>query len=196
LPSLQFHLFKPLMRIARWSQGNFPVQDASAFVRFRQLADRMANFAMRPPRDVNVESESVGGVAGDWLIPANAPENPVMLFLHGGGIAFGWNNPLRRELAYLAKFAGLRAFGVDYHLIPEYLYPVAHDECYAVYRALLQQGKQIVMIGESSGALLALAILLRAKAVGLSQPLLCALISPVVDYGCARMAIRRSLRSS
>jgi monoterpene epsilon-lactone hydrolase len=183
LPSLQFHLFKPLMRIARWSQGNFPVQDASAFVRFRQLADRMANFAMRPPRDVKVESESVGGVAGDWLIPANAPENPVMLFLHGGGIAFGWNNPLRRELAYLAKFAGLRAFGVDYHLIPEYLYPVAHDECYAVYRALLQQGKQIVMIGESSGALLALAILLRAKAVGLSQPLLCALISPVVDYG-------------
>ena len=46
-----------------------------------------------------------------------------------------------------------------------------------------QQGKQIVLIGESSGAALALATLLRAKAAGLSQPLLCALISPVVDYG-------------
>jgi acetyl esterase/lipase len=72
---------------------------------------------------------------------------------------------------------------VDYHLIPQYLYPVAHDECYAVYRALLQKGKQIVLIGESSGAVLALAILLRAKTARLSQPLLCALISPVVDYG-------------
>jgi len=26
-----------------------------------------------------------------------------MVFLHGGVIAFGWNNPLRRELAYLDK---------------------------------------------------------------------------------------------
>jgi acetyl esterase/lipase len=183
MPSVQYHLFKPLMRIARWSQGNFPVQDANAFVRFRQFADRVADVAMRPPRDVKVESDSLGGVIGDWLIPANAPENPVMLFLHGGGIAFGWNNPLRRELAYIARFAGVRAFGVDYHLVPEYHYPVAHDECYAAYRALMQQGKQIVLIGESSGAVLALATLLRAKTAGLSQPLLCVLISPVVDYG-------------
>lgn len=183
MPSLQYHLFKPLMRIARWSQGNFPVQDAHAFVRFRQLADRMANAVMRPPRDVTLVSASVGGVPGDWLIPANAPENPVLVFFHGGGIAFGWNNPLRRELAYLAKFSGLRAFGVDYHLIPEYIYPVAHDECFTVYQTLLQQGKRIVLIGESSGGVLALAILLRAKSMGLSQPPLCVLISPLVDFG-------------
>jgi len=183
MPSLQFHLFRPLMRIARWSQGNFPAQDVNAFVRFRQLADRIANVVMRPPREVTMVSQSVGGVAGDWLIPANAPEDPVMVFLHGGGIAFGWDNPLRRELAYLAKFAGLRAFGVDYHLMPEYLYPTAHDECYAVYQALMQQGKHVVLIGESSGGVLALATMLRAKAAGLSQPLLCALISPLVDFG-------------
>ncbi len=192
MPSLQFHLLRPLMRVARWSQANFPVQDVNAFVRFRQVADRMANVAMRPPREVTVENKSVGGVAGDWLIPANAPEDPVMVFLHGGGIVFGWNNPLRRELAYLAKFAGLRAFGVDYHLVPEYPYPAAHDECYAVYQALLQQGRQIVLIGESSGAVLALAILLRAKAAGLSQPLLCALISPVVDYGFTDVRVWQS----
>lgn len=171
------------MRLARWAQGNFPVEEANAFVRFRQIADRAANMAMRPPRDVKVESQFVGGVAGDWLIPANVPEDPVMLFLHGGGIAFGWNNPMQRELAFLARFAGLRAFGVDYSLIPEHVYPAAHEECCAVYQALVQQGKQIVLIGESSGAVLALAILLRAKAAGLTQPLLCALISPVVDYG-------------
>ena len=106
-----------------------------------------------------------------------------MVFLHGGGIAFGWNNPLRRELAYLAKFAGLRAFGVDYHLVPEYTYPVAHDECFTVYQTLLQQGKQIVLIGESSGGVLALATLLRAKSMGLPQPPLCVLISPLVDFG-------------
>lgn len=183
MPSFQYHFFKPLMRMARWAQGNFPVNHANAYVIFRQIADRMVNLTMYPPKTVRVESASIAGVQGDWIFPANSPADTVMLFLHGGGIAFGWNNAMQRELAYLATFAGLSAFGVDYHLIPTHRYPVAHDECYAVYAALVQQGHQVVLIGESSGGVLALATLLRAKANGLAQPLLCVLISPVVDYG-------------
>jgi epsilon-lactone hydrolase len=183
MPSFQFHLFRPLMRLARWGQGIFPTQNVQAFVNFRKIADRVANALIRPPRDVQVVHESIGGVPGDWVIPADAPEDPVLLFLHGGGIAFGWNNPLRRELAFIARFSGLRAFGVDYPLIPEHCYPRAHDACFAVYKALLQQNHKVVLVGESSGAVLALAILLRVKAGGLTQPQLCALISPVVDYG-------------
>jgi acetyl esterase/lipase len=48
---------------------------------------------------------------------------------------------------------------------------------------LLEKFKRIILIGESSGAVLALATLLRAKEAGFPQPLLCVLISPVVDYG-------------
>ena len=182
-PSIQFHFFKALMRLARWGQGIFPVQEAQAFVRFRRIANRLANATMRPPREVKVIHDHVGGVTGDWILPEGTTEDPLIVFLHGGGIAFGWNNPLRRELAILAGFCGLRAFGVDYSLIPEFCYPVAHDECLAVYRALSEQGKQIVLVGESSGGVLALASMLRAKAAGLPQPVLCALISPVVDFG-------------
>lgn len=171
------------MRMARWAQGIFPVNHANTYVFFRQIADRMVNLTMHPPKSVRVESASVAGVQGDWIFPSNSPADTVMLFLHGGGIAFGWNHAMQRELAYLATFAGLRAFGVDYHLIPTHRYPVAHDEIYAVYEALVQQGQQVVLIGESSGGVLALATLLRAKANGLAQPLLCVLISPVVDYG-------------
>jgi epsilon-lactone hydrolase len=138
---------------------------------------------MRPPRDARVKSGSAGKAVGDWVIPAGAPDNPVMLFLHGGGMAFGWNNPMRRELAFLCKITGMRAFGVDFPLIPDHVYPAAHDACYAAYQALAQDGRQVVLIGESSGAVLALAITLRVKAAGLPQPRLCALISPVVDYG-------------
>lgn len=183
MPSLQYYLFKPLMRLARKAQGIFPVQDVNTVFRFRKNANIIANLAMRPPRDVIVINDSIGGVAGDWLIPTDAPENPVILFFHGGGIIFGWNNPLRRELAYITRFAGLRAFGVDYSLAPKYHYPVAHDECNKVYTDLIQSGKQIVLIGESSGAVLALATMLRAKKALISQPVLCVLISPVIDFG-------------
>jgi epsilon-lactone hydrolase len=171
------------MPFLRRSQGNMLVQDGDVLVRFRQRSENMANKVMHLPCDIVLENSNIGGVSGDWLIPQNAPDDPVIIFLHGGGIIFGWSNPNRIILANIAKFSGLRAFGVDYRLAPEYRYPAAHEDCFTVYENLAGQGKKIVLIGESSGGVLALAALLRAKTAGLPQPLLCALISPVVDYG-------------
>ncbi len=170
------------MPFMRRSQARMRVEDADTLVRFRARSESLADKLMRLPRDITRETSNVGGVAGDWLIPRNAPENPILVFLHGGGIIFGWSNPNRRILAYIAKFSGLRAFGVDYRLAPEHIYPAAHDDCFTVYKTLVRQGKQVVLIGESSGGVLALATLLRAKAEGLSQPPLCVLISPLADY--------------
>ncbi len=172
-----------MMPFLRWSQARFQVQDSDTLVRFRKRSERLANMMMPLPREVMLENSNVSGVAGDWLIPQNAPDDPVIVFLHGGGIIFGWSNPNRRILAYIAKFSGLRAFGVDYRLAPEHCYPAAHTDCFTVFQTLVQQGKQIVLIGESSGGVLALATLLRARAAGLPQPPLCVLISPAVDYG-------------
>ena len=76
------------MRVVRRMQARFPVQDEDALVRFRQRADRLADLAMRPPRGVTVQRESVAGVAGDWLLPEGASPDLVMLFLHGGGLIF------------------------------------------------------------------------------------------------------------
>ncbi len=171
------------MPLLKETQARFRVQDIDALVRFRERSERLADRLMPLPRKVTLENSNIGGVAGDWLVPQNAPDDPVILFLHGGGIFFGWSNPNRRILAYIATFSGLRAFGVDYRLPPDHCYPSAHDDCFTVYQTLVQQGKQIVLIGESSGGVLALAALLRAKAEGLAQPALCVLISPTVDYG-------------
>lgn len=183
MPSLQFYLFRQMMRILRVYQGRFPVQDAEAFVRFRRRAERMAGMLMHPPRGVSVERTTVVDVPGDWLVPENAPVDPTIVFLHGGGILFGWGSPNRRILGHLAKFSSLRAFGVDYHLAPEHVYPAAHEDCFAVYRRLIELDKRVVLVGESSGGVLALATLLRARAAGLPQPVMCVLISPLVDFG-------------
>lgn len=143
----------------------------------------MAGMLMHPPRGVMVVKTSLGEVTGDWLIPEGAPEDPLMVFLHGGGVLFGWGSPNRHILGHLAKFTGLRAFGVDYRLAPEHVYPAAHDDCFSAYRSLILRGRRVILVGESSGGVLALATLLRAKAAGFPQPLLCVLLSPTVDYG-------------
>src|SRR5258707_11059228 len=118
MPSLEFYLFKPILWLTRWQQARFPVHDLDAFVRFRERSDRMADRTMHPPRGVTVEKTAIARVAGDWLIPPDAPEDPVIVYLHGGGIIFTWSSAQRRMLGYLAQFAGLRAFGVDYRLMP------------------------------------------------------------------------------
>lgn len=182
MASLQFYLYRSLMRVMRRYQARFPVQDAGALVRFRQRADRMADLMMRLPRGVDLENASVGGVRGDWLVPEGALQDPAIVFLPGGGTVFGWGTPNRRILAHVAKYAGLRAFGVDYCLAPEHTYPAAHDDAFAVYEALVRAERGVVLIGESSGAVLALATMLRARAARLPQPLLCAFISPMGDY--------------
>jgi acetyl esterase/lipase len=182
MPSLQFFLFRLMMPFLRQSQGRMKVWDGDALVRFRERSERLANMIMSVPREVTLVNSNIGGVTGDWLIPQNAPDDPVIVFLHGGGIIFGWSNPNRRILSYIAKFSGLRAFGMDYRLAPEHPYPAAHEDCFTVYQTLARQGKKIVLVGESSGGVLALATLLRARAEGLPQPSLCALISPLVDY--------------
>jgi monoterpene epsilon-lactone hydrolase len=163
MPSLQFFLIRALMPFLRKSQGNMQVQDGDVLARFRQRSESMANKVMRLPRDIVLEHSNIGGVSGDWVIPQNARDDPVIMFLHGGGIIFGWSNPNRILLANIARFSGLRAFGVDYCLAPEHRYPAAHEDCFTVYKTLIQQGKQVVLIGESTGGALALATLLRAR---------------------------------
>jgi acetyl esterase/lipase len=189
MPSLQFYLLRPLMHLMRWWQPRLSVQGTKALVRFRQRADRIADIMMRVPKGIVVENGIIGGVTGDWLIPEGAPEDRVILFLHGGSAVFTWGSPHRRMVGHLAKFAGHRAFGADYRLAPEHIYPAAHDDCFAVYEALVRQGRQVVLVGESSGGVLALAILLRAREAGLPQPKLCALLSPLVDCAFKDMRI-------
>ena len=183
MPSIRYYLFRAAMKPLGWSSRRFPADDPDSLVRLRQTAGRIADMFTRPPRWASVERSTVGNIAGEWVAVAGARSSPVMLFLHGGGLFFPWSNLFRRGLSYLARYSGLSAFAVDYRLPPEHVYPAAHDDCFAVYQTLVQQGRKVVLVGESSGGLLALATLLRAKRANLPQPQLCVLLSPVVDCG-------------
>jgi acetyl esterase/lipase len=171
------------MRFSRFWQGQIAKQDIQVLKRFRYQADRAADLLMRIPKGIDINRAQISGVPGDWLIPQEAPDDRVILFFHGGSNVFTWGSPHRRIVGYLSKFSGLRTFGVDFRLAPEHIFPAAHEDCYAVYKTLVTEGIKVVLAGESSGGVLALATMLRAKKEGLPQPHLCALLSPLVDCG-------------
>ncbi len=137
------------------------------------------------PADVDVEDVEVpGGIPAQWITPAGADPNKVVLYLHGGGYVILSMRSHTRLVAHIAAAAGCRALNVDYRLAPEHPHPAAVDDALAAYRWLLDQGiapANIAVSGDSAGGGLTVATLLAIKDAGLAQPAAGVPISPWVD---------------
>jgi len=157
-----------------------------------RLMGRISNPLTRLPTGVESAPGRVGDVGGSWLIPTGALDAPVIVYLHGGAFVTPLGGPFRVVAAYLAVSAGLRVFVPDYGILPEHVYPAAHEDCYSVYRDLVEQQREPIVVGDSTGGVLALSTLLRARAAGLPQPAVCVLLSPTVDFGFRDAAIWRA----
>jgi monoterpene epsilon-lactone hydrolase len=137
------------------------------------------------PRGVDYLETEAAGVPAMWAVPKGASADRVLLCIHGGGFVSGSIYTHRKMFGHLAKAAGARALLVGYRLLPQGgKYPVPVDEVTAAYRWLLEQGisgAHVAFTGDSVGGWLAIAVQLRARALGLPPPGAAMLISPVSD---------------
>ena len=131
------------------------------------------------PDVAGVEPVAIGatpGVAAEMIVPHFA-EPGCILFLHGGGWAFGNLKSHARFARLLAETTGSRVLAVDYRLAPEHPYPAALDDSRAAWRWLLGQAERspdlegpLLVAGDSAGANLAVALALDAVVTGIRGP--------------------------
>lgn len=116
---------------------------------------------------------------------------PVLLFLHGGGWVTESVDTYDRVCAGMAKNTGHIVVSVGYRLAPEFPFPAALNDCYAVAKALYTNRfllntnpESITLIGDSAGGNLAAALSLMARDRGEFMPRRQILIYPAVsnDY--------------
>jgi acetyl esterase/lipase len=125
--------------------------------------------------------------AADVRIPADghevlarviAPQSPrgVCLHLHGGGWMTGAPRLYDRALEDLAQATALTVVSVDYRKAPEHPFPAALNDCEAAARWILAEGAEALgagrvrsIAGQSSGANLEMATLLRLRDAGLHR---------------------------
>ena len=115
-------------------------------------------------------------------------ELPCLIFFHGGGFmlkASGAHYQLAKE--YAVKMP-CKVVYVDYRLAPKYPFPVPVEDCFATYKWVLENTKnlgikadEIMIAGDSAGGNLATAVTLMARDRGLAMPLALMLIYPVTD---------------
>lgn len=116
---------------------------------------------------------------------------PVLLFLHGGGWVTESVDTYSRVCASMAKNTGQVVVSVGYRLAPEFPFPAALNDCYAVAKSLYTNkfllntnAENITLIGDSAGGNLAAALSLMARDRGEFMPRKQILIYPAVsnDY--------------
>jgi epsilon-lactone hydrolase len=165
--------------------GGGPSQLLEAFVSYLRRTSITGDDGSSRFEGVSQQSGELGGVSVITLKPlAGRPERTVLYF-HGGGYVSG--SPPDRYLplaAAVALAANARVHVVDYRLAPETPFPGAFDDCLRAYDFLVTRGadmETVVLLGDSAGGNLAVAVTAAARDQGLPLPARIAVLSPFAD---------------
>ncbi len=130
-------------------------------------------------------SGPVGRIPLRIYIPGGASPFPVIVYLHGGGWVLGDLDQVDSVCRMLCNATTSIVISVDYHLSPEYRFPIAVNEAYRVLEWITQHvhafggdATRLVVAGDSSGGNLAIGTALmtsdrqgpRLKAMILAYP--------------------------
>ncbi|MEM7115509.1 MAG: alpha/beta hydrolase [Chloroflexota bacterium] len=176
MTSLQFNALLQLLRAN-------PTPDDVSIADSRAGMETMA--AQTPlPTDAYMETITAVSVPGLLIAAADARDERVILYLHGGLYVLGSSNT-HRDFAYrLSQAAQARVLVIDYRLAPEHPFPAALEDTLTAYRWLLENGiepQNIAFVGDSSGGGLALSALVALRDAGDPLPKTAVCLCPWVD---------------
>ena len=124
--------------------------------------------------------------------------SPCVFYIHGGGFVFKATDVQYHYEQQYALNCNCRVIGIDYHLMPKYIWPHATNECIEGYRYIVENASKlkinpdrIVVGGDSAGGLLTLECFLDIKNKGFILPKGLMLIYPIVDNTSSTESIRK-----
>jgi acetyl esterase len=111
-----------------------------------------------------------GQIAARVYRAAREPATGILVWLHGGGFAFGSIEESDGDARALAHASGFVVVSIDYRLAPEHPFPAGLEDCYAAVawlsehrESLAADGSALVVGGESAGGALATSVALLAR---------------------------------
>jgi acetyl esterase/lipase len=149
----------------------------------RARLDRMGT---RLPVAPNVlrEQALLAQVPAEWTRVAGVSDpRRTILYLHGGAFLLGSPKMYRGLTADLAHATAAEVVAIDYRLAPEHPFPAALDDAEQAYLGLIasRPATQVVVMGDSAGGNLTLALLQRLRDAGTPMPAGAVTFSPWLD---------------
>ena len=136
--------------------------------------------------------EKLGNMDAELSVPQGAREDAIIVYIHGGGLICGDAFSSRGYASMLAGETKIPVYAFSYRLAPEHKYPVAVEDCFEAYKAILAKhpDKPIFLIGESGGGYLSIVTAMKARDNGIKMPAGIIPYSPVIDMSGALNRIR------
>lgn len=142
---------------------------------------------------VDMELRMIPGAAGEIRARIYTPRRsdallalPIVLYVHGGGWVMGDLDTHDATPRALARRLGAVVVSTHYRQAPEFEFPAAHEDVLAAWRWMLDNAVSLgadpglaAVVGEGSGANMALNLCIDAKACGFTPPRHQVLISPM-----------------
>ena len=138
-------------------------------------------------RVVRVGKADLDGVYSEVLTRPQSDLTTV-LFLHGGAYVVGSPKFVRQITSWLTWSLRARTFAINYRLAPRHPFPAALEDALTSYRWLLDHGvdpRTIVVMGDSAGGGLTVALLVAARDEGLPLPSAAVCLSPWTDLAAS-----------
>lgn len=111
------------------------------------------------PKNVAVKKQNIDTFEAERIIPEQAVESKILLYIHDGGFISGSSQIHRMHFAKFALGCKLKSIVFNFRLAPEHPCPAALHDCVVVYNWLLEEGYDshyIIAGGESAGSTLTL----------------------------------------
>jgi len=134
-----------------------------------------------------IEPVDAAGLRAEWVCgPGVSPrEQPVVLYIHGGGFTAGTVVAYRGLSSRYSAAANCRVLAFDYRLAPEQPFPAALEDSVKAYRWLIEEhgipSDRVALIGDSAGGNLVLAAMVQVRDSGGPLPRAAVCVSPVFD---------------
>ncbi|MGQ4647369.1 alpha/beta hydrolase fold domain-containing protein [Lyngbya aestuarii] len=160
----------------------------------REMITKMTCMPFRRKETVaRVEDSTIPGSIEQIPIriytPGGSSPFPVLVYFHGGGWLWGDLNSADAICRSLANQASCLVVSVDYHLAPEYKFPVAAEDAYAATQWVVNHAnmingnpQRVAVGGDSAGGNLAAVVALMARERGNPPLVHQLLIYPVTAY--------------
>lgn len=142
------------------------------------------------PNRVELNSEKIGGIDCDVLLPNIYSKNRVMIYVHGGCYIGGSKKAYRGFCASLADASNTKIIIPEIRLAPKHPYPAQLEDLQKVFKAIYPDKPQILLGADSSGASIALSLAFSLKEKFRAKLQQIVLFSPWLDISADSEVIK------
>lgn len=185
--SIKGKLVHALLRHRHFLKGKLTasvIDENTCIETLRRETEEMAAKLVKKMEGVSYEQANFTEFYAEWVLVDHAPKDKVVLYFHGGGFVMGSVQSHRNIVGNFAKTLGMNTLTFNYRLAPENPAPAGVYDSAKIYRWLLDEGylaKNIFFVGDSAGAGILLATMLKIKHDGGILPAGCVAFSPCTD---------------